>query len=620
MTLHGGDEDLGRQPQVPLLEAAARHARPLGEVDRLGQHVARVGPLAAELRGGGVEAGGDAAAALGLRDDDLLVLEQALVVAGVRDRDRRAEHAVPLGHVAERQAVELAAQGLVAQLGDQPADGAREAQVVARALRHGAPAHAARDLQAGDEARDQLGHDVARRAPAGLDADDHELRAVDHLAPDVLRRRALGAREPGAGLGQRAVRGVRDLGLGAAELLHLGELLVRHAVDQDGDAARRHQDPGRRALLQQALLAEQRQREAGLLRRALQLPDHRLAHLVRQLLGADLDQQRAHAPRPPRRSRRRLAPVADDLQVEAGDLAREVAHAGDVRGAVGDADHAARVEHVEGVAALEHVVVGRDGQARLDGAQRLGLVLAEVAVQHLGVRHLEVVGAELALVLLVDVAVGDDVLGAVLLPARPHEVVDAVHALQVHGEPLEAVGDLDGDGVEVEAAELLEVGELGGLHAVDPDLPALAPGAERGALPVVLDEAHVVLGEDDAEGLERAQVHVLDVGRGRLDDHLVLVVVAQAVGVLAVAAVGGAHGRLDVGGAPGTGVEAAQERRGVEGAGADLGVVRLDDDAALPLPEGLQAADDLLERGGYGVCGLGVVGHVSFRSEARFYQ
>ena len=116
------------------------------------------------------------------------------------------------------------------------------------------------------------------------------------------------------------------------------------------------------------------------------------------------------------------------------------------------------------------------------------------------------------------------------------------------------------------------------------------------------------------------QVHVLDVGRRGLDDHLVLVVVAEAVGVLAVAPVGGPHGRLDVGGAPGTRVKTAQERRGVEGPGAHLGVVRLDDDAALTLPEGLQPADDLLERGGYGVCGLGVVGHVSFRSEARFYQ
>ncbi len=260
------------------------------------------------------------------------------------------------------------------------------------------------------------------------------------------------------------------------------------------------------------------------------------------------------------------------------------------------------------MAALEHVVVRGDGQARLDGAQRLGLVLAEVAVEHLGVGHLEVVAAELALVLLVHVAVRDHVLLTGLVPARPDEVVHAVHALQVHGEPLEAVGDLDGDGVEVEAAQLLEVRELGGLHTVHPDLPALAPGAQRGALPVVLDEAHVVFGEHDAEGLERAQVDVLDVRRRRLDDHLVLVVVAEPVRVLAVAPVGGAHARLHVGRAPGTGVQAAQEGGGIEGAGADLGVVRLDDDAPLSLPEGLQAADDLLERGRRG-CGLGVLGH-----------
>ena len=285
-----------------------------------------------------------------------------------------------------------------------------------------------------------------------------------------------------------------------------------------------------------------------------------------------------------------LATVADDLEVQAGDLARQVAHAADVHRAVGDADHAARVEHVEGVAALEHVVVGRHRQARLEAALGLALVLAEVAVQHVGVGDLEAVAAELALVLPVDVAVGDGHRLAVFVPLRPHQVVDAVHALQVHGQALQTVGELDGDGVEVEAAQLLEVGELGGLHAVDPDLPALPPGAQRGALPVVLDEAHVVLGQVDAQRHERLQVDVLDVGRRRLDDHLVLVVVAEAVRVLAVAPVGGPHGRLDVGGAPGARVEAAQEGRRVEGAGPDLGVVRLHDDAALLLPEGLQPA------------------------------
>ena len=272
------------------------------EVDRLGEHVARVGPFAAELLRRGVEPAGDAAPALCLRDHDLLRLEQALVVAGARDRHRRSEHPMSLRDLAQREAVELPAQRLAVELGDQPADGAREAQVVARALGRRAPAHAARDLQARDEAREQLRDDVARRPPLGLDADDDELGATDHLAPDVLRRGALGTREPGAGLGQRAVVGVGDLGLGAAELLDPGQLLRRHAVDQDGDAARRHEDPRGRALLEQALVAEQRQREAGLLRRALQLPDDRLADFVRQLLAADLDQQPAHPLSPSRPS------------------------------------------------------------------------------------------------------------------------------------------------------------------------------------------------------------------------------------------------------------------------------------------------------------------------------
>ena len=98
----------------------------------------------------------------------------------------------------------------------------------------------------------------------------------------------------------------------------------------------------------------------------------------------------------------------------------------------------------------------------------------------------------------------------------------------------------------------------------------------------------------DAQRHQRLQVDVLDVRRRRLDDHLVLVVVAQTVGVLAVAAVGGPHGRLHVGGPPRPRVQTAQEGGRVEGAGADLGVVRLDDHAALGLPVRLQAVDDRL--------------------------
>ena len=168
-------------------------------------------------------------------------------------------------------------------------------------------------------------------------------------------------------------------------------------------------------------------------------------------------------------------------------------------------------------------------------------------------------------------------------------------ALQVHGQALGAVGQLHAGRIEVDAAHLLEVGELGALHAVDPDFPAQSPRAQGGRLPVVLDKAHVVLGQVDAQVLQRGQVEILDVVRAGLEDHLILVVVAQPVGVLPVAPVGGADGGLHVGHLPGIGAQHLEKGRRVEGAGAHLGVVRLPDDAALLGPELLQAQQHFLK-------------------------
>ena len=58
----------------------------------------------------------------------------------------------------------------------------------------------------------------------------------------------------------------------------------------------------------------------------------------------------------------------------------------------------------------------------------------------------------------------------------------------------------------------------------------------------------------------------------------------EPVGVLAVAAVGGPAGGLDVGHVPGLGPQGAQKGRRVEGAGADLEVVGLLEDATLVGP------------------------------------
>src|SRR3546814_2691865 len=84
-------------------------------------------------------------------------------------------------------------------------------------------------------------------------------------------------------------------------------------------------------------------------------------------------------------------------------------------------------------------------------------------------------GGELLLGGQVDVAIG--LAALVFGHAVPVEVVDVLDALHVHDEALEPVGELGGDRIAVDAADLLEVGELADLHAVAPDLPAEAPGA-----------------------------------------------------------------------------------------------------------------------------------------------
>ena len=64
VALHGGHEDVARQAQVALVEAAGDDARPLDQEHDLLELAAGVAPLPAGLRRGGVEAGDDAPPAL----------------------------------------------------------------------------------------------------------------------------------------------------------------------------------------------------------------------------------------------------------------------------------------------------------------------------------------------------------------------------------------------------------------------------------------------------------------------------------------------------------------------------------------------------------------------------
>ena len=91
------------------------------------------------------------------------------------------------------------------------------------------------------------------------------------------------------------------------------------------------------------------------------------------------------------------------------------------------------------------------------------------------------------------------------------------------------------------------------------------------------------------------ELEVLNIGGGGFEGNLELVIVLQAVGVVAVAAVFGAAAGLDVGGKPRLGAECAQTGGGVGSTGADFHIERLDNGAAFVCPECLQFKDDLLE-------------------------
>ena len=85
------------------------------------------------------------------------------------------------------------------------------------------------------------------------------------------------------------------------------------------------------------------------------------------------------------------------------------------------------------------------------------------------VRELVAVDGLLIFILVPDVAIGDAV--------GPFEVIDIVYFLNVHRDTFETVGDLYGDRMLIDTADLLEIGELGDFHAVEPDFPADAPCA-----------------------------------------------------------------------------------------------------------------------------------------------
>src|SRR5580704_9785502 len=101
----------------------------------------------------------------------------------------------------------------------------------------------------------------------------------------------------------------------------------------------------------------------------------------------------------------------------------------------------------------------------------------------------------------------------------------------------------------------------------------------------------------NADGSETAEVLIDDIGGRGLEDDLQLRVLVEAIGIVAIAAVGWPSAGLDVGDAVRLGSKNAQKSLGAHGAGADFDVIRLLNDAAAFGPILFEVEDDLLESG-----------------------
>ena len=92
----------------------------------------------------------------------------------------------------------------------------------------------------------------------------------------------------------------------------------------------------------------------------------------------------------------------------------------------------------------------------------------------------------------------------------PFYIIHAVHALEIHGNPFQAVGDFNGDRMQFNAAGKLKIRKLGDFHAVQPYLPSKPACSERRRLPVIFHKPDIMFQGIKMKPFQAFQVQVLD--------------------------------------------------------------------------------------------------------------
>ena len=423
---HGLADDLVRDLEELLIEGPDEHRRPLAEVDDLlkdllGRIDMAAGTGSLDL----VDTGKDGlATALGRKHAG--VLEHLLVDGGAGDHMvTGAKHAMTTRGVATRHVGKRHGHNVLAQKAADPADRTNKGRMlVTPALRA-----VVGPLQASDSLLAQGRQDRGGRGGRDVLLGKDVLTAVGVLATNqILGSHTALAGEALGGLGGVTIGIEGDVGRGAA--LDLVNLVGRGGdVGNERSQAARARDHTDLAVGQTGLVETLGDHGAKLLDGIVQRCG---GHFFR----TDLKQEILSVCH----GLRHLAFLIGIL-VDSGDLGHvgltarlgDGADAQDVVGTLDRGQGAASIEQVESVAALHDAVICRQRQLALQAGMALGLVVVKLPTHHLDVCDLKVIGTELALVLEEHVAIGH---GRAVGQVAPHQVVDRVNALRIHGNAL----------------------------------------------------------------------------------------------------------------------------------------------------------------------------------------
>ena len=339
---HGGDQHLGRQRHERLVDrpssGTGHSTRPLTSSSSAGRRRAR----SPRLRASSSAPRAMICPALGAVQDHLGVAQLDHIVGEVADRERLGRHEAVAARRGRRTRTPASSNGTTSPSNRHRIDCSGRTQ-------RNSPAPQRIDFGQGSRAI-ACGRCSARSSSLACPGSQIRANRTPRLLVLALLERRSRARSGLAGILRAPARGASARGP------------LRSTTRSACCSWQPVRRPGPGGAAWRRLLTGMVEGDLGSCQRsptsARQILARPVLHPGRDLLGEQLEQQLRHRLRP-----RPRWPRAREPGFGAGLGQR--AHAADVGGALGDADHAARVQQVEQVAGLEALVVGRQRQLAL---------------------------------------------------------------------------------------------------------------------------------------------------------------------------------------------------------------------------------------------------------------